>query len=73
MSSRTYLVTGASRGIGFATSTLLARRGHRVIGLARHAQGIDFPGELIACDLADIERTARRSPASARRTRSTAS
>ncbi|NTZ81994.1 SDR family oxidoreductase [Burkholderia metallica] len=58
MSSRTYLVTGASRGIGLAISTTLARRGHHVVGLARHAQGIDFPGELLACDLADIEQTA---------------
>ncbi|VWC11755.1 SDR family oxidoreductase [Burkholderia lata] len=58
MSSRTYLVTGASRGIGLAVSALLARRGHRVVGLARHAQGIDFPGALLACDLADIEQTA---------------
>lgn len=58
MSSRTYLVTGASRGIGLAVSTLLARHGHHVIGLARNVQGIDFPGELRACDLADIEQTA---------------
>ncbi|VBB15947.1 SDR family oxidoreductase [Burkholderia stabilis] len=58
MSSRTFVVTGASRGIGFAVSTRLAQRGHRVIGLARRAQGVDFPGELLACDLADIEQTA---------------
>ncbi|HUF64111.1 MAG TPA: SDR family oxidoreductase [Verrucomicrobiales bacterium] len=37
MPPRTYLVTGASKGIGYATSQLLANHGHRVLGLARSA------------------------------------
>jgi len=33
--SRTYVITGASKGIGLATATQLAAEGHKVIGLAR--------------------------------------
>jgi len=50
------VVTGASRGIGRATATLLASAGAQVAGCAR--QAVD---ELIACDVgrpADVERFA---------------
>jgi 3-oxoacyl-[acyl-carrier protein] reductase len=50
---RTFLVTGASKGIGRALSDLLAARGHRVVGVARHAADPTFPGELVAIDLSD--------------------
>lgn len=58
MQPRTFLVTGATRGIGHAICTLLHQQGHRVIGIARHVAGVDFPGTLIACDLADLAQTA---------------
>jgi NAD(P)-dependent dehydrogenase (short-subunit alcohol dehydrogenase family) len=32
MTSRTFLVTGATRGIGYAISSLLHQQGHRVVG-----------------------------------------
>ncbi len=49
---RTFLVTGASKGIGLALAQRLARDGHRVIGLARHRIE-DFPGTLVPVDLGD--------------------
>jgi 3-oxoacyl-[acyl-carrier protein] reductase len=52
---RTFLVTGASKGIGRALSHRLTRAGHHVVGLARHAQ--DFPGELMTVDLAKRDDT----------------
>ncbi len=50
---RVTLITGASKGIGLACADLLAGRGHTVVGLARHAAGVRFPGVLHQVDLAD--------------------
>lgn len=58
MSSRTFLVTGASKGIGRALSERLAKAGHRVVGIARKGGDTRFPGELVALDLADRHATA---------------
>lgn len=55
MNRRTFLVTGASRGIGRAVSERLCSEGHVVVGLARGADS-SFPGELLSVDLADRER-----------------
>ncbi|WP_042882832.1 SDR family oxidoreductase [Cupriavidus necator] len=57
MTSRTFLVTGASKGIGRALSERLIRNGHRVVGLARNPDA-SFPGELVSVDLSDREETA---------------
>jgi NAD(P)-dependent dehydrogenase (short-subunit alcohol dehydrogenase family) len=54
----TVLISGASQGIGLAVARRLAAEGQRVIGIARHVDGIDFPGTLLACDLADVDATA---------------
>lgn len=58
MTKRTFLVTGASQGIGLAISGRLARAGHHVVGLARRTEWPDFPGTLVAVDLADRVATA---------------
>lgn len=50
--TRTFAITGASKGIGLALAHRLNRAGHRVIGLARQGEA-DFPGTLIRVDLAD--------------------
>lgn len=57
MNYRTFLVTGASRGIGLAISKLLNEQGHHVIGIARQPAR-DFPGSLISCDLRNFKQTA---------------
>jgi NAD(P)-dependent dehydrogenase (short-subunit alcohol dehydrogenase family) len=58
MLSRTFLITGASKGIGRALSIRLAAEGHRVIGLARGADDPSFPGTLVSVDLTDRDATA---------------
>ena len=55
MTARTFLITGATQGIGRALSERLARTGQRVIGLAR--EDADYPGELARVDLADRDAT----------------
>ena len=49
---RTFLITGASRGIGLALANHLAQQGHGVIGIARNATD-RFPGRLHQLDLSD--------------------
>ncbi|MET3709334.1 NAD(P)-dependent dehydrogenase (short-subunit alcohol dehydrogenase family) [Sphingomonas trueperi] len=50
--SRTFLVTGASKGIGLALAQRLHRSGHQVVGLARRSTA-DFPGTPVLSDLSD--------------------
>lgn len=57
MKSRTFLITGASKGIGRALAERLARRGHQVVGLARSADDSTFPGKLVSVDLANVAQT----------------
>jgi len=51
------LVTGATKGIGWAISQRLADLGCHVVGLARNTQEIDFPGYLYSCDLSNAGET----------------
>lgn len=57
MNTRTFLITGASKGIGRALSERLAASGHRVVGIARNADDPTFPGTLISVDLGDRRAT----------------
>lgn len=51
MKNKCVLVTGATKGIGWAISQRLSDLGCHVVGLARHIQDVDFPGYLYSCDL----------------------
>lgn len=53
---RTFLITGASKGIGLALAHRLTRSGHGVVGLAR-GEAPHFPGTLVQVDLADGRQT----------------
>jgi NAD(P)-dependent dehydrogenase (short-subunit alcohol dehydrogenase family) len=57
MTKRTFLVTGASKGIGRALSVRLADAGHHVVGVAR-GQDPSFPGTLVSIDLGDSKASA---------------
>jgi 3-oxoacyl-[acyl-carrier protein] reductase len=64
---RVSVITGASKGIGFVTAQRLDKAGHDVVGLARQAPSLPFPGEFIEVDLADAEATANVAIAIAKR------
>lgn len=51
--NRTFLITGATKGIGLATAKRLANKNHKIIGIARSKADDQFPGELFLADLED--------------------
>jgi len=51
------LITGATKGIGWAISRRLSDMGCHVVGLARQTHEIDFPGYLHTCDLSNAGET----------------
>ncbi len=53
MKNSCVLVTGATKGIGWAISQKLSDIGCHVVGLAKHNTDIDFPGFLYGCDLSN--------------------
>lgn len=57
MTKRTFLITGASKGIGRALSNRLAAGGHHVVGIAR-GRDPEFPGTLAPIDLDDSKASA---------------
>lgn len=56
MTSKTFLITGATKGIGYATALRLYRQGHHIVGIARESKE-GFPGDIITVDLADEHQT----------------
>lgn len=52
------VITGASKGIGFAIATALAEAGHSVVGVARSVPA-SFPGQFLQADLSTVEGTAQ--------------
>jgi NAD(P)-dependent dehydrogenase (short-subunit alcohol dehydrogenase family) len=55
MTRRTFLVTGATKGIGRALSERLSNAGHKVVGIARRHDR-SFPGDLVSIDFDDTKR-----------------
>lgn len=53
MKQRSFIVTGATKGIGLAISKRLMESGYHVVGIARNEAATSFPGNLYNADLAD--------------------
>lgn len=60
MSKKTYLLTGATKGIGRAIAERLASAGHHVVGVARNIDEPAFPGELVSINLFNRDDAARQ-------------
>ncbi|MBM3197579.1 MAG: SDR family oxidoreductase [Chlamydiae bacterium] len=54
---KTVVITGASKGIGWATSQRLASAGYHIVGIARSSPAEAFPGEFLSCDLGSEKET----------------
>jgi len=54
---KTVLITGATKGIGRATSQKMADLGYLVVGIARGKPKEDFPGAFFSCDLSNRAQT----------------
>lgn len=52
---RTFLITGATKGIGYAAAEILSNQGHQIVGVARNQA--KFPGDLYQADLSDENKT----------------
>lgn len=57
MKDQCVLVTGATKGIGWAISQMLSDNGAHLVGIARNTDEIDFPGYLYQCDLSNAGET----------------
>lgn len=57
LKNKCVLVTGATKGIGWAITRRLSDAGAHVVGIARQVSDIDFPGFLYQCDLNDAGHT----------------
>jgi len=57
MTNKMVVITGASKGIGLATSERLNQAGYQVIGIARKKPAQKFPGQFFSCDLSSEEET----------------
>lgn len=54
--TKTFLITGCTKGIGLATAIYLKELGHTVVGIARK-ENATFPGHLFCADLSDVKET----------------
>jgi len=57
VNKKTVVITGASKGIGLATSQRLAQAGYQVIGVARSTPKQVFPGKFLTCDFGSEKET----------------
>ncbi len=55
--NKSFLITGATKGIGLAITHHLNNLGHQVIGIARNQPDFEFPGFLYLADLSNREET----------------
>jgi NAD(P)-dependent dehydrogenase (short-subunit alcohol dehydrogenase family) len=54
---KTFLITGATKGIGFAVTEYLREQGHSIVGIARNKPESPFPGNFYILDLNDEKAT----------------